>query len=74
MTTTTEERVMRCEVTGGFVELRYRHNMSAEDVGDLISYLDILRRHLEKRATPKGPRPLPPPSDDSPGPRWTEGG
>ena len=50
MGTVKEEHVMRCEVTGGFVEVRYVHDMSAEDVVDLILHLDVLRSHLIKRA------------------------
>jgi hypothetical protein len=39
---------MRCEVTGGFVEIRFTHKMTAEDLGDLIAYLDVWRRHRLK--------------------------
>ena len=39
---------MRCEVTGGFVEVRYRHEMTAEDIGDLVGYLEVWQRHLTR--------------------------
>ena len=43
-----EEHVMRCQVTGGFVEVRFRHKMSAEDIADLRAYLEVWERHLAK--------------------------
>ena len=44
-----DEHVMRCQVTGGFIEVRFRHTMTAEDIADLVGYLSVWERHLAKR-------------------------
>jgi len=45
----TTEHVMRCEVTGGYIEVRYGHAMTAEDLDDLAGYVAVWRSHLAKR-------------------------
>jgi hypothetical protein len=47
-TSTIDYHLMRCEVTGGTVEILYRHDMTPEDVDDLVSYLAVLQSHLLK--------------------------
>lgn len=59
MGTIKEEHVMRVEVTGGFVEVFYVHDMSAEDTLDLISYLEVFRKHLLKRIATTYSKSLP---------------
>jgi hypothetical protein len=44
----TQERVLRFQVAGGSVEVRYLHRMSAEDARGLIDYLEVWERHLMK--------------------------
>ena len=67
-----EEHVMRCEVTGGFIEVRYRHEMTAEDIGDLMGYLEVWERHIVKRDAQvvaedvPGLEPLRPLADETP--------
>ena len=66
-----EEHVMRCQVTGGFVDVRYRHEMTAEDVGDLVGYLEMWEQRLLKREVQvvaddvPSPAPLRPLADET---------
>ena len=44
------EHVLRVEVSGGFMEVRFRHELTVEDVDDLMEYLEVFKRYRTKRA------------------------
>jgi len=59
----TTEQVMRCEVSGGFIEVRFTHKMTAEDLDDLICYLEVWKRHRLKGERGERGEPVASPMD-----------